>query len=78
MERLVSQSLTKWPWNGLTFFGGVSSPSCSNYALKKTTNDSKLKYGLIASDTLNKKFYVDDILKSVASFPEAITLGKKC
>ena len=60
----------------LTVFGGVSSPKCSNYALKKTTNDNKLKYGLVASDTLNKNFYVDDILKSVASFPGAITLEK--
>ena len=26
-------------------FGGVSSPSCSNYALKKTTSDNLKKYG---------------------------------
>ena len=57
-------------------FGGVSSPSCSNYALKKTSDDNKLKYGLEATDTLNKNFYVDDMLKSVASVPEAITLIK--
>ena len=53
-------------------FGGVSSPSCSNYAFKKTADDNKLKYGLEAADTLNKNFYVHDMLKSVASVLEAI------
>ena len=31
---------------GIRVFGGVSSPSCSNYALKKTADDHKLKFGL--------------------------------
>ena len=44
--------------------------------LKKTADDNKLKYGLEAADSLNKNFYVDDMLKSVASVPEAITLVK--
>ena len=35
-----------------------------------------MKYGLEAADILNKNFYVDDMLKSVASVPEAITLVK--
>ena len=61
---------------GQHVFSGVSSPSCSNYALKKTADDNKLRYALEAADTLNKHFYVDDILKSVASVPEAITLVK--
>ena len=61
---------------GRHVLGGVSSPSCSNYALKKTADDNKLKYGLEAADTLNKNFYVDDMLKSVASVTEAITLVK--
>ena len=56
---------------GRHVFGDVSSPCCSNYALNK-----KLKYGLEAADTLSKNFYVDDMLKSVASVPEAITLVK--
>ena len=56
--------------------GLVSSPSCSNYALKNAADDNKLKYGLEAADTLNKNFYVDDMLHSVASIPEAITLVK--
>ena len=61
---------------GRHVFGGVSPPSCSNYALKKTADDNKLKYGLEAADTLNKTFYVDDMLKSLANVPEAITLVK--
>ena len=61
---------------GQHIFGGVLSPSCSNYALKKTARDNKVKYGPEAADTLNKNFYVYDMLKSVASVPEAITLVK--
>ena len=61
---------------GQHVFDEVSSPSCSNYALKKTTDDNKVKYGPEAADTLNKNFYVNDMLKSVASVPEAITLVK--
>ena len=61
---------------GRHVFGSFSLPSCSKYALKKTANDKKLKYGLEAADTLNKNVYVDDMLKSVASVPDAITLVK--
>ena len=57
-------------------FGVVSSPSCTNYALKKTADHNNLKYGLEAADTLNNNLYVDDMLKSVASVLEAITLVK--
>ena len=61
---------------GRHVFGGVSSPIFSNYALKKTADDNKLKYGLEAAHTLNKNFQVDYMLKSVASVSEAITLVK--
>ena len=30
---------------GRHVFGGVSSPNCSNYALKKTADENKVKYG---------------------------------
>ena len=59
-------------------FDCVSSPICSNYALKKTADDNKLNYGSEAADTLKESFYVDDMLKSVASVSEAIILVKKC
>ena len=35
-----------------------------------------MKYGLEVAHTLNKNFYADDLLRSVASVPEAITLVK--
>ena len=61
---------------GRHVFGVVSSPRCSNYAPKETVGDNKLKYGLEAADTLNKNFYANDMLKSVANVHEAITLVK--
>ena len=65
---------------GCPVFGGVSSPSCSNCALKKTVDDNKLTwncwYGLEAANLLNKSLYVDEMLMSVGSIPEAITLVK--
>ena len=61
---------------GQHVFRCVSSPSCNNYDLKKTADDNKVKYGPEAADTLSKKFYVDDILESVANVPESITLVK--
>ena len=46
-------------------FGGVSSPSCGNYALRKTTPDNQGEYGNDAAETLRNNFYIDDLLKSV-------------
>ena len=52
-------------------FGAVSSPSCSNYALRQTAVDNT--DGIVA-DTINRHFYVDDCLRSVSSEEEAISL----
>ena len=46
-------------------FGGVSSPSCSNYALRKIASDNQEEYGNDAAETLRRNFYVDDLLKAV-------------
>ena len=46
-------------------FGAVSSPSCSNFALRQAANDFESKYGAEAAYALRKNFYVDDLLKSV-------------
>ena len=46
-------------------FGGVSSPSCGNYALRKIASDNQEEYGSDAAETLRKNVYVDDSLKSV-------------
>ena len=58
-------------------FGGVFSPSCSNFALRKTASDGKLELGIEASNTLFKNFYVDDLLKSMINAAVAISLIKR-
>ena len=57
-------------------FGGTSSPSCSNYVLKRTSIDGKDQFGKAATETLQDNFYVDDLLKSLDNEREAIKLMK--
>ena len=45
---------------GVHVLGGVSSSSCSNYALRKTASDNQDEFGNDAAETLRKNFYVDD------------------
>ena len=58
-------------------FGAVSSPSSSNYVLKRTAVDSSSSFGVDASETVMKNFYVDDLLKSVKSEEYAVALIKR-
>ena len=53
-------------------FGSISSPSCSNYTLKKTAPDNVNKYGNEGSTIVKRNFYADDLLKS---FPDVKTAG---
>ena len=46
-------------------FGGTSSASCSNYALRRTAVESESIYGRAAAEALHHNFYVDDLLKSM-------------
>ena len=55
-------------------FGGTSSPSCCNYALKKTGRDNRNDFGEETYDTLMRNFYVDDLLKSTPDVAAAINL----
>lgn len=55
-------------------FGGVSSPSCSNYALKKTADDNAANFQPETIETVKRNFYVDDCLKSVKGEDKAIQL----
>ena len=55
-------------------FGGITSPSCSNFALKKTAADNVNKYGEEVSSILRQNFYVDDILKSFPSTKVAVDM----
>ena len=57
-------------------FGGKSSPSCSNYALKRTSVDFQIDFGEDAEKTLWKIFYVDDMLKSSPDVKKALTYGQ--
>ena len=45
-------------------FGAISSPSCANYALRRTAEDNRARYGDAVADTIQRDFYVDDMLKS--------------
>lgn len=55
-------------------FGATSSTCCASFILKKTANVYKSEYDVQAIDTVNRKFYLDDCLKSIASVPEATRL----
>ncbi|XP_028405254.1 uncharacterized protein LOC114527759 [Dendronephthya gigantea] len=57
-------------------FGAVSSPSCSNYALRKTASDNEKEFGQQVARTIERNFYVDDCLKSNGNTTTAINLIK--
>ena len=58
-------------------FGAVSSPSCANYALRRTAEDNRNQLRPEVTDTILNNIYVDDCLKSVATEDEAIRLIKE-
>ena len=73
-----------WPEGGLNkepeeyqmlvhIFGAASSPSCSCYALLQTTEDNKNDYGIEVINTVKRKCYVDDCLKSEQTIENAIS-----
>lgn len=45
-------------------FGGPPSPSSSYYTLKKISIDHQKQFGEYAAETIQRNFYVDDVLKS--------------
>ena len=57
-------------------FGGVSSPSCANFALRKIAEDNKALFDPQIIRAVQRNFYVDDCLKSVNSDHDAINLVK--
>lgn len=67
----LSQSLVDYQMC-VHLFGGTSSPSCANFALRKSADDYKHMYGDEAAETLYRNFYVDDMLKSFADANSAI------
>jgi len=55
-------------------FGAASSPSCCNFALKQTAEDTEHQSGLLVAETIRRNFYVDDCLRSVKDEQTAIEL----
>ena len=55
-------------------FGGSSSPWCPNFALRKTPMDNEELDGKDVATILERKFYVDDMLKSFLTAEKAITV----
>ena len=51
-------------------FGGASSPSCSNFALRRTAKDDEQQYGKEVTQILEISFSVDDLLKSFPTVKE--------
>ena len=55
-------------------FGGSSSPSCSNFALRKTAIYNEELYGKDVASILERNFYIDDMLTRFSTVEEAITV----
>ena len=56
-------------------FGAKSSPTCVNYALQQVGRDCRDDHGMV-SKLINRNFYMDDFVKSVASEEEAVGMYK--
>ena len=53
-------------------FGGVWSPSCCSFALRRTAADNKSNFHEDVKNAVERNFYVDDCLKSVEDEQKAI------
>lgn len=58
-------------------FGGVWSPSCAAYALRRTAEDNKSDFTPDVEKAVLDNFYVDDCLISVADETSAVTLQRQ-
>ena len=58
-------------------FDGASSLSCSNYALNRTSIDHQKRFGEVATKSIQRNFYVDDMLKSSVDIETEINLIKR-
>ena len=58
-------------------FGGVSSPSCANFAFKKAVEDNPSSFRPETVRTVKCNFYVEDCLKSVATDESAICFARE-
>ncbi|XP_074641172.1 uncharacterized protein LOC141898924 [Tubulanus polymorphus] len=58
-------------------FGAKDSPSCANYALKRSALDNALEFSDLAVNSVIRDFYVDDFLKSVPGDEAAVQLASE-
>ena len=61
----------------VNLFGGIWSACSANFALKRTALDNASKCDSTITKTVDKNFYIDDMLKSVGSTDEAIWMQKQ-
>ncbi|KAI2646661.1 NEDD4 family-interacting protein 2 [Labeo rohita] len=57
-------------------FGAVSSPSCACFALRKTAEDNQTNFSPDVIETVNRNFYMDDLLKSLPLEEDAVAMVK--
>ena len=76
VERMSPRWWNSWPEMCAHVFGGILSPSCSNYALKRTAADNEEKYDQETCNTPRKN-YVDGLLKSSPTVGEAVEIIQK-
>ncbi|KAK3726521.1 hypothetical protein QZH41_004650 [Actinostola sp. cb2023] len=67
----LTQALQDYQMN-VHLFGAFSSPSCANYAVRKTADDSESQVGKETADVLRRNVYVDDCLRSKETETKAI------
>jgi hypothetical protein len=58
-------------------FGGVSSPTCAKFALRRTADDNAKEFDSEIINTVKRNFYVDDCLKSTENEQEAINTAEQ-
>jgi len=75
----------RWPGGDLTvppdiyrmtvhLFGGIWSPSCASFALRRTADEHRDDFDLETIQSVRDNFYADDCLKSTDSEAKAIQL----
>ena len=58
-------------------FGATDSPYCANFAVKCVARVNKERCSRVASESILKSFYADDLLMSVITTEEAVNLAKE-
>ena len=58
-------------------FGGVWSPSCATFALRRVAEDNSRFYNDEVIQTVQRNFYVDDLLKATKDANKAIIMQKQ-